>query len=98
MLPFLFQGDTMKFIVKRAHTGDREYAVGDVREANAADVRHLVPKVLEPMDGEKAEAAPSNKMEPEPSNKMAVLQDDVSATAPTEEPAAVATGRRPRRG
>jgi hypothetical protein len=85
-----------KFKVKRPHTGDREYSVGDVREANAADVRHLVPNVLEPMDGEKAEAAPSNKMEPEPSNKMAISQHDVSATATTE--TIQSPGRRSRRG
>lgn len=44
-----------KFKVLRRHDGDREYHEGDIREARAADVAHLVPGVLFPL-GDGAEA------------------------------------------
>jgi hypothetical protein len=56
--------------VVRAHEGDRPYAEGDTREATAAEVKHLVPHVLEPIEPEeKAEADLSNKAEPPMANK-----------------------------
>lgn len=56
----------MKFIVKREHFGDKMYMTGDTREAEEADVAHLVRAgVLEKAEGaakNKAEkAAPKNK-------------------------------------
>lgn len=32
----------MKYRVKRRHLGERQYEPGDEREAQAADVRHLI--------------------------------------------------------
>lgn len=62
-----------KFTVVREHFGDRAYARGDVREALASDVAHLVPHVLKPRDSavgkQKAEKAPLNKAEKTPLNK-----------------------------
>ena len=60
------KGINMKFKVIRAHVGDKPYAVGDTREANEADVRHLIGKSLEKM----AEPV-KNKAEPKPKNKAA---------------------------
>jgi hypothetical protein len=59
----------MKFKVIRAHTGDRDYSIGETREATLADVQHLIPKTLAPVEEKKSEAPPSNKMEAAPSNK-----------------------------
>lgn len=39
----------MQFKVTRSHIGDKPYAVGDIREANEADVRHLIGKCLSKM-------------------------------------------------
>lgn len=39
----------MKYDVIRAHEGDKNYEVGDVREANEGEVAHLVPHVLRPL-------------------------------------------------
>lgn len=49
-----------KFTVLRDHLGDRAYRAGDVREAPAHEVAHLVGVVLVPMET-KAQAAPENK-------------------------------------
>lgn len=57
-----------QFKVVRAHEGDRSYAVGDVRDGRYEDLKHLIPKVLQPIEG-KAEAAPQNKAERPPKNK-----------------------------
>lgn len=67
--------------VKREHIGDKDYSVGDVRNANAQDVAHLVDSgVLEPVgpkgDGKKpaqAKSAPAakNKRAAVPANKSA---------------------------
>ena len=42
--------------VKREHYGDKYYLTGEQREANPADVKHLVDKgvLVEPMKEEKA--------------------------------------------
>lgn len=53
----------MKFDVIREH-GD--YKPGDTREANEADVRHLIGKCLVPA---KADKAPKSKKMPELKNK-----------------------------
>lgn len=54
-----------RFKVIRAHDGDRQYRVGDVREANEADVMHLIGKCLV-----KAREKPANKSRGKsPSNK-----------------------------
>jgi hypothetical protein len=54
---------TNKFRVVRRHHGDRFYEVGDIREGKKADLAHLVPSVLEPIE-EKAEGpAPEDKAE-----------------------------------
>jgi len=54
------------YIVKRQHYGDRFYSEGEEREANAADVRHLLERgVLE----EKAAPKPKNKAVTAPKNK-----------------------------
>lgn len=32
----------MKYLVKRPHIGDRAYSVGEIREADAQSIAHLV--------------------------------------------------------
>lgn len=61
---------TQKYTVLRRHYGDKMYEPGDDREANVADVRHLVDSgVLEPVR-EKAVTEPEAKAEgPAPQNK-----------------------------
>lgn len=66
-----------RYRVLREHDGDRFYNTGETREARAADVAHLVGRVLEPLgeveaadDAEKGEPAPLNKAEDAaPANK-----------------------------
>lgn len=48
-----------KYEVKRRHFGDREYDEGDIREADSADVKHLVD------GGVLAEPAPKAKSKAE---------------------------------
>lgn len=53
-----------KYEVIRAHSGDKDYAVGDTREANPNDVAHLIGKCLKkkaPAAKNKAAAASLNK-------------------------------------
>lgn len=50
----------MKFTVLRDHLGDRAYRAGEVREAEAHDVAHLVGMVLRPLEN-KADVVPENK-------------------------------------
>lgn len=38
-----------KFEVIREHEGDKPYLVGDIREADEVDVRHLIGKCLKKM-------------------------------------------------
>lgn len=58
-----------KFKVLRPHIGDRMYASGETREAEAADVAHLVARgVLQAPKG-KAEPKAENKAEPKAENK-----------------------------
>ncbi len=54
-----------KFRVIREHGA---FVEGDEREAVRADVEHLIPHVLEPIEA-KAEKAPQNKAEVAPANK-----------------------------
>ncbi|MGP3699197.1 hypothetical protein [Rhodobacter sp. NSM] len=44
-----------KYTVLRQHIGDRPYEPGDMREAAHADVAHLVPHVLEPIEADDLE-------------------------------------------
>lgn len=44
-----------KYDVIRRHFGDRQYEVGDIREARREDVRHLVGKCI------KKQVSPQNK-------------------------------------
>lgn len=72
-----------KYRVVREHFGDKPYAEGDERIGAAADLDHLVPRLLEEIglfdgaaadvepDGEKADPAPANKASPKPKNKAA---------------------------
>lgn len=68
-----------RYRVVREHYGDKSYAEGDIRDAAASDVAHLVPHVLELVGpapdsepAEKAEADHQNKAEPAaPANKAA---------------------------
>lgn len=61
----------MKFKVLREHHGDKDYKAGDERNADPADVAHLVEKgVL---------AAPKTKAEPAPQNKAAKPADNKAA-------------------
>jgi hypothetical protein len=56
--------------VIRPHVGDKDYAAGDIRQANPVDVKHLVPHVLEEIDDEaKAEPAHLDKAEKRSRNK-----------------------------
>lgn len=53
----------MKYNVLRQHLGDKMYVPGDTRDANEAEVKHLVEKgVLAPFE-KKAEQPPKNKAE-----------------------------------
>ncbi|SDP92466.1 hypothetical protein SAMN05428967_4466 [Phyllobacterium sp. YR620] len=62
----------MKFKVLRHHIGDQVYNVGDIREARESDVKHLIGKSLEPLNGSKSEPAPKNKaVKRAPKNKAA---------------------------
>lgn len=65
----------MKYIVKRAHQGDKWYDEGDTRDVREGDVAHLVARgVLEPVSGKaakKAVEAPKNKAVTAPKNKAA---------------------------
>lgn len=65
----------MKFKVIREHLGDRFYQVGETREAQRADVAHLIGKSLA-LPGKtaktlsnKAARPPANKVDPAPANK-----------------------------
>jgi hypothetical protein len=60
-----------RYRVLRGHDGDRSYVEGETREAQSADVAHLVPRVLEPLGpASKSEAPPLNKAEDAaPANK-----------------------------
>lgn len=57
----------MKYLVTRAHQGDKWYAEGDTREADERDVRHLIERGIlveqkaEPKVKNKAVRAPKNK-------------------------------------
>ncbi|PWE26996.1 hypothetical protein C4N9_18500 [Pararhodobacter marinus] len=60
------------FDVLRPHIGDRPYAQGDTREADAASVKHLVRAgvLAAQTDGDTKKAkAPANKAAPKPANK-----------------------------
>lgn len=57
----------MKFKVIREHLGDRYYLVGETREAQRADVKHLIGKSLE-LPGKAARPA-LNKAARPPVNK-----------------------------
>lgn len=57
----------MKFIVKRHHFGDRDYAAGDEREAVEAEVKHLVANGV--LVAKAEPPAPKNKAEKPVSNK-----------------------------
>jgi len=62
----------MKYRVLRPHDGDKFYAIGDIREGNETELKHLVPLTLEPLKEGKAESAPANKAEKAaPKNKSA---------------------------
>jgi hypothetical protein len=63
--------DKATFTVVRRHLGDRMYEVGETREGSKAELKHLIPHVLEEVAGAKAERAPQNKAEPAaPQNKV----------------------------
>lgn len=73
------------FMVVRRHIGDRAYAVGEIRTGTLADLKQLVPHVLQPVDG-KADAAPDNKADgAAPENKT---KADKAAKAKAAKPAA----------
>ena len=60
------------FDVLRPHIGDRPYAQGETREADAASVKHLVRAgvLAAQTDGDTKKAkAPANKAAPKPANK-----------------------------
>lgn len=60
----------MKFKVIRRHFGDRPYEVGDEREADEAEVQHLIGHVLA-KPGAKAAPPVENKAVKAPKNKAA---------------------------
>ena len=68
-----------RYRVARQHFGDRLYSAGDMREAKASDVKHLVDngvlveEILAPASAheEKATGAPQNKASVPPKNKTA---------------------------
>tara|TARA_R110002049_G_scaffold23545_10_gene83653 strand:- start:40771 stop:40959 length:189 start_codon:yes stop_codon:yes gene_type:complete len=60
----------VKYLVKRAHQGDKWYAEGAKRDANPSEVTHLVERgVL--VDAEKLAPAVKNKKAPPVKNKGA---------------------------
>lgn len=61
----------MKYNVLVQHFGDRQYYSGESREVtNEHDAKILIDMgLIEPIDGEKAKAAPKNKAKPKPQNK-----------------------------
>lgn len=63
----------MKYDVQREHVdGRRFYRKGEVREADASTVTHLVRAgVLAPVQSKKAEEKPQNKAAQKPQNKAA---------------------------
>lgn len=63
----------MKYDVQREYVdGRRFYRSGEVREADASTVTHLVRAgVLAPVQGKKAEEKPANKAAPKSQNKAA---------------------------
>lgn len=67
----------MKYDVLREHDGDRFYRKGDVREADASTVTHLVR--LGVLAEQKADAEPENKAAPKPANKAAPAPANKSA-------------------
>lgn len=61
--------DPQAYRVLRSHIGDRPYLRDEIRSADPSDVKHLVPHVLQPIDG-KADAPVDNKAEgAAPANK-----------------------------
>lgn len=73
---------TSKFRVVREHEGERFYNVGETRIAADADVRHLVPHVLEPIGPAEGADAPEAKAEPAPANKSEPAAPANKARAP----------------
>lgn len=62
----------MKYDVQREHYGDRFYRQGEVREADASSVTHLVRAgILTKAAGKKAEKTPENKAAQKAENKAA---------------------------
>ena len=61
----------MKYKVLIQHFGDKQYWAGESREvANEHDAKILIDMgLIEPIEGEKAKAAPKNKAEPKVQNK-----------------------------
>jgi hypothetical protein len=60
----------MEYRVLRPHDGDKFYNIGDTREGNESELKHLVPLTLEPITEAKAEKAPLNKaVKAAPKNK-----------------------------
>lgn len=55
--------------VLRQHYGDKQYFKGDQREANEADVKHLVDKGVLAEAKAKADKSVANKAEKAPANK-----------------------------
>lgn len=60
-----------RYRVLREHVGDRTYLEGEEREAVAAQVAHLVPRVLEPL-AETTEQALAGTAELAPTKKAEI--------------------------
>lgn len=86
--------DLQKFTVLRRHIGDRIYDVGEVREGVLNDLRHLVPRVLIPLENKAEGAAPANKAKsPAATGKgkaKAEAATPAEDAAPEADPAALA--------
>lgn len=54
--------ETKAFRVVRRHIGDQPYEVGSIRTGSMHDLGHLIPHVLQPIDGS-ADAPLDNKAE-----------------------------------
>lgn len=52
----------MKYRVLRPHDGDRFYKIGDTREGNENELKHLVPLTLEPINEKSEGPSPKNKV------------------------------------
>lgn len=65
----------MKYHVVRGHVGDKDYVKGDIREADPADVAHLIGLCLEPVAEGGASGAKADKAKREAKADAAPIEN-----------------------